>query len=221
MIVTDEALDLIREFEGFRGRAYRCPAGVWTIGYGHTAMAGTPAVTAGMELTRAEADAILRRDVAAVAEGVRRLLRARLSERQFSALVSFAFNVGLGNLASSSVLKAANGGDLDRVPKRLMLWTKARGRTLPGLVRRRAAEAAMFGGDGKAADRHLPEAMAAEEGKRPIRSTTVLAALVAAFCQLTPFAFGGLATVAALVLSLAALAWIVRERRRHAREDGV
>lgn len=221
MNVTEEAIELIREFEGFRGRAYRCPAGVWTIGHGHTAMAGAPVVAAGMEVTRAEADAILRRDVAAVAEGVRRLLRAPLNGRQFSALVSFAFNVGLGNLASSSVLRAANAGDLDRVPRRLMLWTKAKGRTLPGLVRRRAAEAAMFAGEDEAHGRLQPDAIAAEEGKPAIRSTTVLAAIAAGLCQLLSFLVAGPALAAAATLSLAALLWIVRERRRHGREDGV
>lgn len=221
MKVTEEALDLIREFEGFRGRAYRCPAGVWTIGYGHTAMAGRPAVTAGMDISRAEADAILRADVATVAAGVRRHLRAPLSDSQFSALVSFAFNVGLGNFAASSVLRSVNAGALDRVPARLMLWTKAKGRTLAGLVRRRAAEAAMFAGADSRHPRLAPATVAPETGKPPMRSSTVLAAGAAGLCQLAPFIFTGPALVAATAVALAALVWIVRERRRHGRDDGV
>jgi lysozyme len=144
MHMTEEGLALIRHFEGFRAEAYRCPAGVWTIGYGHTAEAGPPAVKPGMRMSEAEARAVLARDVDAFASAVRAGLTREVSPRQFSALVSFAFNVGTGAFARSSVLKAVNEGRLDAVPGRLKLWVKARGRVLPGLVRRRAAEAAMF-----------------------------------------------------------------------------
>ena len=144
MHMTEEGLAMIRRFEGFRGAAYRCPAGVWTIGYGHTSNAGPPRVGPGMTMSEAEARRVLADDVERFATGVRAALVREVSPEQFSALVSFAFNVGMGAFRSSSVLRAVNAGDFGAVPDRLALWVKARGRTLPGLVRRRAAEAEMF-----------------------------------------------------------------------------
>lgn len=144
MHMTEEGLALIRRFEGFRGQAYRCPAGIWTIGYGHTSNAGPPRVSPGMTMSEAEARRVLAADVERFATGVRAALTREVSPEQFSALVSFAFNVGIGAFRSSSVLRAVNEGDFDAVPGRLGLWVKAKGKTLPGLVRRRAAEAEMF-----------------------------------------------------------------------------
>ena len=123
---------------------YLDAAGVWTIGYGHTSAAGAPHVRSGMKITRKEGERILGRDIAIFASGVQSLLARPLSESQFSALVSFAYNVGLENFRKSSVLRAVNAGDFAAVPRRLSLWVKCRGRVLSGLVRRRAAEAAMF-----------------------------------------------------------------------------
>lgn len=144
MRMTDEGLALIRQFEGFRGSAYRDAVGVWTIGYGHTAMAGPPDVFPGLCISHDEAVGILARDVEVFARGVSAALHVAVTDGQFSALVSFAYNVGLGNFRKSSVLRAVNAGDLAAVPRRLNLWVKAGGRTLPGLVRRRAAEGALF-----------------------------------------------------------------------------
>ena len=144
MKVTEDGLAMIRRFEGFRAAAYRDAVGVWTIGYGHTAMAGPPKVTPGLRITQQEAAEILARDVALFARGVADAVTASLDDGQFSALVSFAYNVGLGNFRKSSVLRAVNAGDFSAVPHRLNLWVKAGGRTLPGLVKRRAAEGAMF-----------------------------------------------------------------------------
>ncbi len=144
MKMTDQGYRLIMEFEGFRASAYRDAAGVWTVGYGHTGRAGKPDVTAGLAITRGQAREILRRDVALFADAVAKRVKVPLTDNQFSALVSFAFNVGPGNFANSSVLAAVNRSDFEAVPRRLALWVKAGGRTLPGLVRRRAAEAQMF-----------------------------------------------------------------------------
>ncbi len=144
MQVSAEGLNLIKRFEGLRTTSYRCPAGVWTIGYGHTSMAGPPAVTSGMAISEVEASAILQRDVETFAREVEACLGVRLNDSQFSALVSFAYNVGIGNFKKSSVLAAINAGDFAAVPRRLQLWVKAAGRRLPGLVKRRAAEAELF-----------------------------------------------------------------------------
>ena len=149
MMMTEEGLALIRRLEGFRSEAYRDAVGVWTIGYGHTSMAGPPAVTAGLRITAEEGAAILARDVEAVAQGVRRAVTAELTGNQFSALVSFAYNVGLGAFRASSVLKTVNAGAFADVPARLALWVKAGGKTLPGLVRRRALEGELFASTAK------------------------------------------------------------------------
>ncbi len=144
MQMTEEGLALIKEFEGFRARAYRDAVGVWTVGYGHTSMAGAPQVTPDFVVTREEGAKILAHDVELFAKGVRASVHVPLSDAQFSALVSFAYNVGVGAFRNSSVLKAVNARDFDAVPRRLNLWVKAGGRTLPGLVRRRAAEGVLF-----------------------------------------------------------------------------
>ena len=144
MQVTQDGLALIACFEGFRGEAYRCPAGVWTIGYGHTSAAGPPAVSAGMKISEAEARRVLEADVARFAKDVRTCLTRNVTDAQFSALVSFAFNVGIPAFRGSSVLKAVNEGRFGDVPERMKLWVKAGGKVLPGLERRRAKEVALF-----------------------------------------------------------------------------
>ena len=220
MDVDDAALELIRRFEGLRLDAYRCPAGVWTIGYGHTSAAGPPPVRAGQRITRHEAERLLRADAARVAQAIRPMIARDLSRAQFAALVSFAFNVGPQAFRRSSVLKAVNAGDFERVPRRLALWVKADGRTLSGLIRRRAAEAAVFAGDtGGEAGRAEPA-----RGKTMRRSTTVWAAIASALIA-TGSAVASAApravAVALVVAAIAAAAWIVIERRRKAMEDGI
>jgi lysozyme len=230
MRITEEGLALIKRFEGFRSRAYRCSAGVWTIGYGHTSMAGAPEVTPDLEVSRADAEVILRRDVAKFAEGVAARIARKLTAPQFSALVSFAYNVGLGNFAKSSVLKAVNAGDFDAVPRRLQMWVKAGGRTLPGLVRRRAAEAELFA-SGKA-DEELPRVVEPASGKPAHESTTTLAAIVSALAgiatTLLPIAreavdifAGPTAAIVLMAVIVGAAFWIIRERRRKSAEEGI
>jgi lysozyme len=144
MKVSKEGFDLIKRFEGWRDTAYRDSVGVLTIGYGHTSAAGLPVVSAGMKISKEEGQAILERDVNTFSEGVKKLITVNLSDNQFSAIVSFAYNVGLGNLKKSSVLKYINSSLYDLVPVSLSLWNKAGGNVLPGLTRRRAAEGELF-----------------------------------------------------------------------------
>lgn len=155
-----------------------------------------------MQISIEEAQAILARDIAMFVKGVARLVNAPLTDDQFSALVSFAYNVGLGNFERSSVLKSVNAGDFGAVPRRLSLWTKAGGRALPGLIRRRAAEAALFssrndGLQGKP-DRQ-------ESGKPALQSRTIAAAIVAAIAAI----LHGLLTAAETILPWLLLALIV------------
>jgi lysozyme len=146
MHLSDNGIRLIKRFEGYHRRlpdggciAYRCPANVWTIGYGTTS-----GVAAGLIWTEAQAEAALRDDVGRFEAAVHRLVSAPLNQNQFDALVSFTYNVGEGNLAKSSVLRCVNSGDMAGAARAFHLWNKAKGKVLAGLVERRAREAALF-----------------------------------------------------------------------------
>ena len=106
----------IQEFEGERLKAYKCSAGVWTIGVGHTSAAGEPTVCEGMTITANESAAILARDLASFELGVEKMLQVRVSQNQFDVLVSFAFNCGIAALRRSTLLKRVNAGAFDAVP---------------------------------------------------------------------------------------------------------
>ena len=143
-------LELVRSFEGLYLEAYKDEVGVWTIGYGHTNYdRHGPRVAKGDALKNEdEAAAILRLDLDDTAAAVEKLLLSRpgaeLNDNQFGALVSFAFNLGLGNLGKSTLLQRINARDyLGAVPE-FAKWNKAGGRILRGLSRRRLAEAALF-----------------------------------------------------------------------------
>ena len=146
MKISAKGINLIKEFEGVRLKSYKCPAGVWTLGVGHTSAAGPPEVKPGMEITNAQAMKILANDLVKFEDGVDSLVKVPLKQNQFDALVSFAFNVGLGALGKSTLLRKLNAGQYEAVPAELMKWTKAGGKELPGLVRRRRAEAALWRG---------------------------------------------------------------------------
>ena len=144
--------NLLKKFEGCKLKAYRCPANVCTIGYGHTNGAGAPEVRDGMTITQAQADDILKRDIVKFEVAVMDLVKVKLTQNQFDVLVDFAYNAGVGNLKSSTMLKKINSGDLDAVPAELMKWTKGGGKVLPGLVRRRQAASAWWTAQDQAHD---------------------------------------------------------------------
>ena len=145
--MTSEAgIALIQEFEGRRLMAYVCPAGVLTVGYGHTSAAGSPTVEEGMRISKQQALDILRSDLHKFESGVSSIVKVGLNQSQFDVLVSFAFNCGLGALRMSTLLKRVNAGKFDAVPAELMKWTRGGGKVLPGLVHRRRAEAGMWRG---------------------------------------------------------------------------
>lgn len=134
------AADLCREFEGLYLTAYKCPAGVWTIGYGHTAN-----VTAGLIISDLEAERLLMEDIARSRRFVRQMVTKQLTENQVEALTDFCFNLGPGNLKSSTLLKKVNADPADpTIRQEFMKWVKAGGVELPGLVRRRQAEADLY-----------------------------------------------------------------------------
>ncbi len=145
MIVNQAALDLIKEFEGFRSQAYKDAVGIWTIGYGTTAAAGvgiTP--RAGMSVTKEEAEWYLQKAVDKFAASIRPAITAPINENQFGAFVSLAYNIGPGAFKRSSSLRHFNNGDNARAAQNILLWNKAGGKVLRGLVRRREAEKALF-----------------------------------------------------------------------------
>ena len=135
MKISDEGLNIIKQFEGCRLTAYKDPVGILTIGYGHT-----KGVYSGQKITQAQADAYLRQDVAAAEKAVSSY-KYNYNINQFSALVSFTYNCGAANLK-----KITNNGTrtLDQISARLPNYNKADGKVLNGLVRRRAAEKALF-----------------------------------------------------------------------------
>lgn len=144
MRTSDDGVRLIQLYEGLRLTSYICPAGVLTIGYGHTSAAGKPFVAPKMTVTKEEATAILRADLGRFERGVESLVKVDLTQHQFDALVSFAFNCGLGALKKSTLLKRVNAKRFDDVPAEFMKWTRGGGRQLAGLVRRRRAEVEMW-----------------------------------------------------------------------------
>lgn len=141
MHISQKGLDLIKSFEGLRLSAYKCPAGVWTIGYGTTA-----GVKPGQSITKERAEELLRDDVKRFEDQVLRLVKVPLTQGQFDALVSFTYNLGAANLGNSTLLRLLNAGDYKGAAAQFDRWTKAGGKELPGLVKRRAAERALFEG---------------------------------------------------------------------------
>jgi GH24 family phage-related lysozyme (muramidase) len=137
------AFDLIASFEGYRARAARAPDGRWTLGFGHTATARE-----GLTVTRNEAEDLLRWDLLPIEDTLRQVAFMPLSQNQFDALTSFAFNIGLENFKTSNVLKALNQGEPVTAALAMHAWRRARVNgqvlTIDALVRRRAAEAALF-----------------------------------------------------------------------------
>ena len=146
MRMSADGLALVKEFEGLRLKAYKCPAAVWTIGYGHTSAAGAPLVSADMVISKENAEEILKRDMVQYEDGVRGLVKVGLTQGQFDALVDFAYNAGVGALAKSTLLKKVNAEKFDEGPAEFMKWTKGGGKELPGLVRRRRAEVKLWRG---------------------------------------------------------------------------
>ena len=140
---------LLKKFEGCKLTAYRCPANVCTIGYGHTTAAGAPSVSDGMKITQQQADDILSRDLVKFETAVYNMVQQPLNQNQFDVLVDFAYNAGAGALKSSTLLKKVNAGNFNEVPAELMKWTKGKipgkgMQVLPGLFRRRQAESAWW-----------------------------------------------------------------------------
>ena len=140
MQASDNGLDIIRKYEGLRLQTYTCPAGKLTIGYGHT---GTD-VKAGMKIDEAKADALLHDDVKRFEASVNKMVTAEITQSMFDALISFSYNLGAGNLQSSTLLKKLNEGDKQGAADEFLRWDKSNGKPLAGLTARRTAERELF-----------------------------------------------------------------------------
>lgn len=139
-VVSPKGLALIKQFEGLRLKAYKCPAGVWTLGYGETR-----GIRPGMVWTREQAEKALIEGVKPYANTVAKAIgKVPTTQNEYDAMVSFCFNVGDGAFRKSSVLRHHVRGQKKLAADAFMKWVKGGGRTLPGLVRRRKAERALY-----------------------------------------------------------------------------
>ena len=139
MNTSPKGIALIKEFEGLRLKAYQCPGGVWTIGYGHTA-----GVKPGMLITKTQAEEYLKADLIAFERYLNGLGLA-LNQNQFDALISFIYNVGTGNFSNSTLLRKVIVNPQDNsIMDEFLRWVYSKGRVLPGLQRRRLAEMKLY-----------------------------------------------------------------------------
>lgn len=141
---SESAMDFIEAWEGCRLQAYKCPAGIWTIGVGHT-----KDVTEHDEITYLQSREMLREDVEEVKRGLAPFVNVHVTEGQYVALVSLAFNVGASYVVHNCprLMRALNAGDVEQAAHQFLDITKAGGKELPGLVRRRKSEAKLFLGE--------------------------------------------------------------------------
>lgn len=138
----EKGVQHICQFEGLKLERYRDAVGLWTIGYGHLILKEETEKLS--KITTGEAKQLLRKDLKRTEDGVKKLLNHPATQNQFDALVSFAFNVGVGNLKKSTLLKKLNAGDIQGAALQFKSWNKAGGKILTGLTRRREAEMKLF-----------------------------------------------------------------------------
>ena len=142
MNISKEGLSLIKKFEGCELEAYLCPAGVWTVGYGHT-----KDVKEGDKINKEEADYLLQEEMIEYESYINDFVEVPLNQNQFDALCSWVYNLGPTNLKNSTMLKVLNEEKYVDVPQEIKRWNKAGGEVLDGLIKRREAEAKMFVGE--------------------------------------------------------------------------
>ncbi|MGL5126136.1 MAG: lysozyme [Fusobacteriaceae bacterium] len=141
MKISSKGIQLIKRFEGLRLETYKCSANVNTIGYGHTKN-----VVPGMKITESQAEDFLKEDLIYFENAVNKNVKIKLNQNMFDALVSFTYNLGEGNLKSSTLLKLLNSENYYEASEQFVRWNKAGGKVLTGLTRRREAERDLFNG---------------------------------------------------------------------------
>jgi lysozyme len=225
--VNAETVDLIKRWEGFRGDAYLCPAGKWTIGYGHTDTARGYRDRREI-ITEEQAEVLLREDLARFERAISRIVTVPLSDGQYGALVSWAFNVGAGAAERSTLVRLLNAGDYEAVPRELARWNRVGGAVSQGLANRRAAEAGLWARGGFVAGRgaavQAPEEVttirdaAATDTGRGAGVMAIVAAVGGVLPQTAPVieALGNLAPLVTVALIAAALIGVLIWRRGRA-----
>jgi len=144
MQISKTGIELIKRFEGLELKAYQDSVGVWTIAYGWTQPVDGRKIGPGMVIDQATADRLLKCGVVQYEQGVNQLVKVNITQGQFDALVSFAYNLGLRSLSTSTLLQKLNAGDKQGAANEFGRWVNAGGKRLEGLVKRRVAEREMF-----------------------------------------------------------------------------
>jgi GH24 family phage-related lysozyme (muramidase) len=144
MQISNNGINLIKQFEGCKLTAYQDSVGVWTIGYGWTHPVDGKPVASGMTITQQKANSLLTEGVSQYEKGVTNLVNVPVNQNQFDSLVDFAYNLGVNALKGSTLLKKLNAGDYAGAAAEFPKWNKAGGKELAGLTRRREAERSLF-----------------------------------------------------------------------------
>ena len=214
-MLNKASLDLIKRWEGCKLKAYKCSAGVWTVGYGLTTSAGFIDVGPDTTITQAEADWYLEKTIEKFLAQIKPAITAPINENELGAFTSLAYNIGPTAFRKSSALRHFNAGNKDRVPTSIRMWRKAGGKVVKGLVNRREAEVDLF----------LTPVIT--EKPAPVRTSAVQSKTMQASVVQAATAFGGAVTAiqaldglaqiivagGAVLIVLMAL-WIMRERLR-------
>lgn len=145
MVISNKLKELVKHFEGCKLKAYKCPAGIWTIGYGNTQYENGKAVKEGDVITLERAEQLLEIILIKFIQQVGELVKSNINQNQKDALTDFAYNCGVGNLKTSTLLKKVNADPKDKtIRAEFEKWTRANGKVLNGLVKRRNAEANLY-----------------------------------------------------------------------------
>jgi lysozyme len=145
MKINEKGIKLLHDFEGLKLEAYLCPAKIWTIGYGNTRYEDGSPVKQGDKITKERAESLFLNILAVFERGVLLRVKKPINSNQFSALVSFSYNLGLGNFGSSTLLRLVNENPNDpEIRNQFMRWNRAKGQVMAGLTRRRKAEADLY-----------------------------------------------------------------------------
>jgi lysozyme len=230
MNTSQKGLRLIQKHEGLRLKAYRCPAGVWTIGWGHTGKDVRP----GKVITKDEAEALLRRDLDRFERAVDRAVKVEMTQPQFDALVSFAYNVGETGMAKSTVVRRLNAGNERGAADAFLMWNKAKGKVLPGLTRRRKEERKLFlEADVDVTDEDIerdnapdmPQGGFTPDELKPLKKSKTLWGTIFGFAATAMTAIGALDAKAQLamigLIAIAAVFAYLAYNRVREHEDGV
>ena len=144
-MITENLKKIIKEFEGCKLTAYQCPAKIWTIGYGNTKYENGQSVKKGDTITQDRAEQLLSEILKGFIKDVENMVKSKINQNQKDALTDFAYNCGVGNLKTSTLLKKVNENPNDQtIRQEFEKWTRANGKVLNGLVKRRNAEANLY-----------------------------------------------------------------------------